>query len=68
MSVLEKVKTEPGITVEGILSKFNDWEREEVYPPLNPVNVGLILDELAEVNYIELRDGKAYPGKKSRQK
>ncbi len=66
ISVLEKVKEQPGMTVEEILSEFNDWEREEVYPPLNPVNVGLMLDELAEVDYVELRDGKAYPGKKSR--
>jgi hypothetical protein len=61
INVLEKVKNEPGITVDEILNKFTDWEREEIYPPLNPVNVGLMLDELAEVNYIELRDGKAYP-------
>jgi hypothetical protein len=64
MSVLDKRKAEPGLTVDEILSKYTDWEREEVYPPLNPVNVGLMLDELAGVNYIELRDGKVYPGSK----
>ena len=65
MSILEKIKAEPGLTVEDILSKYTDFERYEVYPPLNPVNVGLMLDELAEVDYIELRDGKAYPGSRS---
>ena len=50
------------VTVDDILGKYTDWEREKIYPPLGPVNVQLMLDELAEVNYIELRDGKAYPG------
>ena len=65
MSILEKIKAEPGLTVEEILSKYTDFERYEVYPPLNPVNVSLMLDELAEVDYIELRDGRAYPGSRS---
>jgi uncharacterized repeat protein (TIGR04076 family) len=68
MSILEKVKEKPGITVEEILAKFTDFEREEIHPPLYPLIVQLMLDELAEVDYVELRDGRAYPGKKSRQK
>jgi len=66
MSILEKVKEKPGITVEEILAKFTDFERDEIYPPLYPVNVQLMLEELAEVNYVELRDGKAYPGSRSK--
>jgi len=61
MSIMEKIKDEPGMTVDEILNKFTEWEREEIYPPLHPVNVQLMLDELAEVNYVELRDGRAYP-------
>ncbi|HUT68315.1 MAG TPA: hypothetical protein VMW86_07175, partial [Dehalococcoidales bacterium] len=64
MSVLEKIKSNPGITVDEILDKFTDFERDEIYPPLYSVNVQLMLDELAEVDYIELRDGKAYPKNK----
>jgi len=61
MSILDKIKSKPGITVDEILKTFTDFERDDIYPPLYPVNVQLMLDELAEVNYIELRDGKAYP-------
>jgi hypothetical protein len=61
MSLLEKIRNEPGLTADEILSKFTEWEREEIYPPLSPVNVRLMLDELAEVNYIELQNEKAYP-------
>ena len=64
MSILDKVKSQPGITVEEILSMFTEFERDEIYPPLYPVNVQLMLDELEEVGYIERRDGKAYPGSK----
>jgi len=67
MTILEKIRNEPGITADEILSKFTEWEREEIYPPLSTINVRLMLDELAEVNYIELRDGKAYPKSSSRE-
>ena len=61
MSILEKIKNEPGMTSDEILNKFTQWEREEIYPPLYPLNVSLMLDELATVDYIELRNGKAFP-------
>lgn len=61
MSILDKIKNQPGMTAEEVLNKFTEQEREGIYPPLHLVNVQLMLDELAEVNYIELRDGKAYP-------
>jgi uncharacterized repeat protein (TIGR04076 family) len=61
MNILEKIKAEPGITQEEIRNRFSEWEREEIYPPLTPLILGLLLDELVEVNYIEIRDGKVYP-------
>jgi len=61
MDILEKIKKEPGMTVADILKKYTRFEREEIYPPLNDINVSLMLDEMAMVNYIELRDGRAYP-------
>ena len=67
MNIYEKVKSNPGITVDEILKKFTDFEKDDIYPPLYEVNVQLMLDELAEVNYIELRGGKAYPRKPSKK-
>ena len=63
MSILQKVKENPGMTVEEILQKFTDFERDEIHPPLYNVIVQLMLDELEEVGYVELKDGKAYPKK-----
>jgi uncharacterized repeat protein (TIGR04076 family) len=61
MSILEKIRGEPGIPGSEILERYNDFERYDVYPQLNPALVSLMLEELETVNYIELRDGKAYP-------
>jgi uncharacterized repeat protein (TIGR04076 family) len=66
MSILDRVKSKPGITVDEILKSFTDFERNEIHPPLYDVIVQLMLDELEEVGYVELRDGRAYPGKRSR--
>ena len=61
MAILEKVKEQPGVTVRGILSKFSEWEKKEIYPPLTTLNVRLFLEELEAVGYVELKNGKAYP-------
>jgi uncharacterized repeat protein (TIGR04076 family) len=61
ISILEKVKAEPGLTAEEVLNRFSEWEREEIYPPLTRINVQLMLEELTEVDYLELKEGRAYP-------
>lgn len=63
MRILEKVRQKPGMKAEEILAEFSEWEREEIYPPLSVVNVRLMLDELAEVGYVELIGGRAYAKK-----
>jgi len=61
MSLLEKIKDEPGIQTEMIIKRFTDWERDEIFPPLTPVMVELMLSELSETGYIRIDQGKAYP-------
>lgn len=61
MSLLDKIKTEPGLTPKEVLAKFTEWERDEIYPQLTPIYTRLLIDELAATGYIELREGKAYP-------
>ena len=60
MSILEKIKNEPGIQTDMIINRFSDWERDEIFPPLTHAVVDLMLDELAETGYIKIREGKAY--------
>jgi len=62
IEILEVIKKDPGLTVDDILNKFSDYEKN-LYVRLTPVFVELALEEMAMVEYIELRDGKAYPKK-----
>jgi uncharacterized repeat protein (TIGR04076 family) len=61
MAILEKIKAEPGITLDQILQKFTEWERNEIYPPLTRLVADCLLDEMAMVKYVDIRDGKYYP-------
>jgi uncharacterized repeat protein (TIGR04076 family) len=62
MEILEKIKADPGLTVDDIMSKYSDHEKS-LYVKLSPAFVQLALEEMAAVNYIELRNGRAYPRK-----
>jgi uncharacterized repeat protein (TIGR04076 family) len=68
MSILEKIKAEPGIKKGDVLKKFTKFEREEIYPPLGPVNTGLLLEELETTGYIIIKAGKVFAaaGRKSK--
>jgi uncharacterized repeat protein (TIGR04076 family) len=61
MKIVEKVKKNPGMTVNQILKSFDKKEREVTFPPLHPTLVQVMLEELVDADYIELRSGKAYP-------
>ncbi len=60
MSIFEKIKAEPGIDANTIIDKFSKWEREEIFPPLTPLMLEMMLDELVEAGYIEIREGKTF--------
>ena len=64
MSILEKIKSEPGIQADMIINCFSDWERDEIFPPLTPILVELMLDELSEMGYIKILEERAYPQEK----
>jgi len=61
MAMLEKINAEPGITLDDILEKFTEWDRNEVYPPLTRAVAECLLDQMEQVNYLEIRGGKYYP-------
>jgi uncharacterized repeat protein (TIGR04076 family) len=61
MNIMEKLKEDPGLDIEGILGKYNDFELNDIYPQLNPNIINQMLEEMETVGYIEMKDGKAYP-------
>jgi len=66
MAILDRVIAKPGTTAAEILDTFTEWERESIHPTIYEVNVQLMLEELEQVGYVELRDGRAWPGKRPR--
>ena len=60
IAVLEKIEAEPGIKTDKILDRFTEFERDKISPPLTPVLLQVLLEALVDMNYVEIRDGKAY--------
>lgn len=60
IAILEKIEREPGIKTDEILERFTEFERNNISPPLTPVLVEVILEALTDMNYIEIKDGRAY--------
>ena len=61
MSILEKLQKEPGIKMHEVINRFTDWERDEIFPPLTPIIVELMLDEPVETGYVKVLEGTVYP-------
>jgi hypothetical protein len=59
IAILEKIEAEPGIKTGVILNRFTEFEREEISPPLTPVLLQVLLEALADLDYIKIQDGKA---------
>ena len=60
IALLEKIEAEPGLKTNEILGKFTEFEREEISPPLTPVLVEVLLEALADMDYIKITEGKAH--------
>jgi uncharacterized repeat protein (TIGR04076 family) len=61
IAILEKIEAEPGIKPDAIRSKFTAFELEDISPPLTPVLTQVLLEALEDMNYISIRDSRAYP-------
>ena len=60
VAILEKIKTEPGIQAMEILSRFTEFERNEIGPVLTPVLLEVILEALTDMKYIECQENGMY--------
>ena len=60
ISILEKIEAQPGIAIKDIPDMFTDFERNEISPRLTPVLMDVLMEALADMKYIEIREGKAY--------
>jgi uncharacterized repeat protein (TIGR04076 family) len=60
ISILEKIEAEPGIKPCDILAKFSDFDRDDISPPITSILVEILLEALSDMNYIEIRDNRAF--------
>lgn len=68
MVLLEKISRKPGIRVEKLLDEFTTFEKEDIHPPLNPIVLEVLIEELNLLNYIETRGRQVYITKKGEEK
>jgi len=59
IEILNRIKSKPGMTVQDILDSYSDYEKG-LYVPINRGFVTVALEEMETVNYIEIREGRAY--------
>jgi uncharacterized repeat protein (TIGR04076 family) len=68
MVILAKVLEKPGIPVDKILSLYTKKEIEGIYPSLSPIMVGILVEELALMGYVEVKGDKVTVTKKGEAK
>ena len=60
VAILEKIEKEDGIKIDQILERFTPFEKDEISPRLTITLFQVLLDALDDMNYIDIRDGRAY--------
>lgn len=60
ITILQKIESNSGIPVDGILDSFTDFEKNKISPRLTPVLIEVLMDALTDMGYVEVRDGKAF--------
>jgi uncharacterized repeat protein (TIGR04076 family) len=68
MMILDKVLKKQGIQADRILDEFSKEEIENIYPPLTPIMVRVMVEELTLIGHLNINDGKAYVTKKGEAK
>jgi hypothetical protein len=68
MVILDRVLKKQGIQADQILNEFSKEEQLEIYPPLSPIEVQVLVEELDFVGHMQLKDGKASVTKKGETK
>jgi uncharacterized repeat protein (TIGR04076 family) len=68
MVILDRVAKKQGLPAQEILGLFTKPEIEEIHPALSPMMIECLNEELALMNYLEIKDGNARVTDKGREK
>jgi uncharacterized repeat protein (TIGR04076 family) len=59
LGILNKIGKNPGVTVDKIITLYDDDERDNIYPTLGQNLIWTLVGELAVLDYIKLEDGRS---------
>jgi hypothetical protein len=68
MVILDRVSKAQGIPAKEILNQFTKEEIEQIHPALSPILIECLSEELVLMEYLEIKDGKAFVTDKGRNK
>ena len=68
MVLLDRVLQKPGTPADKIINEFSKDEIEKIYPPLSPIMIQALVEELEVIGYLEINEGKAYGTEKGAAK
>jgi hypothetical protein len=58
MVMLDRILPKPGIAVNDILGLFSKDEIEQIYPPLSPIMVQCLIEDIELIGYVTVENGK----------
>jgi hypothetical protein len=68
MVILDRVSKHQGIQVSDILNLFTKEEIEQIHPAMSPILIDCLNEELTLMDYLEIKDGKAFVTDKGAKK
>jgi len=68
MVILDRVSNKQGLPAKEILNQFTKAEIEEIHPALSPMMIECLNEELTIMEYMEIKDEKAYVTDKGQKK
>jgi len=68
MAILSKVLPKEEIAVDKILNEFSKEQIEKIYPALSQIMVQALVEELEIMDYLKIKNGKAFITKKGKAK
>ena len=60
MVILDKIKANPGTPIKKLLSLYTKREIEDIYPSLSQIMVDCLVEELALMDYLEVKKNKLF--------
>ena len=68
MCIIDRILPHPGIAIDNIMGLFSKDEIEQIYPPLSPILLNCLIDDMLVVGYVTLDGDKVTPTDKAKNR